>query len=143
MSDRLFAFCWLLLSLGAASLAWQLHSEYTYEPVGPRPFPFVISLLMAMCALLILRRTPDRVSWPALAQRKHLLIMVLALLAYSAGFEWLGFPLATTLFILVGGRLFGAGWRASLLAGPVLGIALFYLFDRLLGVTLPLGAWLS
>ncbi|MGY3967273.1 tripartite tricarboxylate transporter TctB family protein [Aeromonas enteropelogenes] len=143
MSDRLFALCWLLLSLGAAALAWQLHSEYSYEPVGPRPFPLVISLLMAGCALLLLKRTPDLASWPERPALLRIAAMVLALFSYGWGFEWLGFPLATTLLTVVVGRLFGASWRAALIAGPLLGISLFYAFDRLLDVTLPLGAWLA
>lgn len=143
MSDRLFALCWLVLSLCGAAIAWQLHSEYSYEPVGPRPFPLAITLLMALCAILLLVRKPDEATWPARAQSLRLLTMVLALVIYSWGFEWLGFPLATALLAIVTGRLFGGRWPLVLLAGPILGIALFYSFDRLLEVTLPLGAWLS
>ena len=38
MSDRIFAGIWLLLCIGGMFVAWQIHSEYSYEPVGPRPF---------------------------------------------------------------------------------------------------------
>ncbi len=39
MSDRIFAAIWLALCLGGMVIAWQIQSEYSYEPVGPRPFP--------------------------------------------------------------------------------------------------------
>lgn len=38
---------------------------------------------------------------------------------------------------------FGATIPAAGISGAVLGILLWYAFDRLLDVTLPLGAWLS
>ncbi|MXG37440.1 tripartite tricarboxylate transporter TctB family protein, partial [Escherichia coli] len=46
MSDRIFAGIWLLLCIGGLFVAWQIHSEYSYEPVGPRPFPMGIVGLM-------------------------------------------------------------------------------------------------
>jgi len=143
MSDRIFAAIWLLLCLAGASLAWQYQSEYSYEPLGPRPFPLGILGLMALCALLLLRRQPDAVSWPPLATLRHLAIMVVALAGYAASFEWLGFPLATALLTFVLGRLFGASARAALLSGIAGGLVLYFAFDRLLDVTLPLGVWSS
>jgi len=110
MSDRIFATIWLLLCLAGASLAWQYQSEYSYEPLGPRPFPLGILGLMALCALLLLRRQPDTVSWPPLRTLRHLAIMVAALAGYGASFEWLGFPLATALLTFV---LPTACWAAT------------------------------
>ncbi len=50
MSDRIFAGVWLLLCIGGLFIAWQIHSEYSYEPVGPRPFPLGIIGLMLLCS---------------------------------------------------------------------------------------------
>ncbi|MGL4707806.1 MAG: tripartite tricarboxylate transporter TctB family protein, partial [Aeromonas veronii] len=134
MSDRIFAAIWLLLCLAGAAIAWQIQSEYSYEPLGPRPFPLGIIGLMALCALLLLRRQPDTVSWPPLRTLRHLAIMVVALAGYGASFEWLGFPLATTLLTFVLGHLFGASAKAALLSGVVGGLVLYLAFDRLLDV---------
>lgn len=54
MSDRIFAGIWLLLCVGGMFIAWQIHSEYAYEPVGPRPFPVGIIGLMLLCSVLLL-----------------------------------------------------------------------------------------
>ena len=56
---------------------------------------------------------------------------------------WLGFPIATAILTVVIGMLFGATIPAAGISGAVLGILLWYAFDRLLDVTLPLGAWLG
>ncbi|ELY5848945.1 tripartite tricarboxylate transporter TctB family protein [Cronobacter turicensis] len=143
MSDRIFAGIWIVLCIGGLFVAWQIHSEYAYEPVGPRPFPMGIIALMLLCAVLLLLRQPDIVAWPHHAVLQRLVVMVIVLLLYAWGFEWLGFPLATALLTAVIGMLFGAQLPAALVSGVVMGGVLWYAFDRLLDVTLPLGAWLN
>ncbi|MGX5148300.1 tripartite tricarboxylate transporter TctB family protein, partial [Enterobacter hormaechei] len=54
-----------------------------------------------------------------------------------------GFPIATALLTMVIGILFNASLPAAGISGVVLGILLWYAFDRLLDVTLPLGAWFN
>ena len=44
---------------------------------------------------------------------------------------------------MVIGMLFNATLPAAGISGVVMGILLWYAFDRLLDVTLPLGAWLN
>lgn len=143
MSDRIFASIWLLLCAGGMFVARQIHSEYAYEPVGPRPFPLGIIGLMLLCSVLLLLRRPDAVTWPGKRVLQRLLTMVVVLVVYAWGFEWLGFPLATALLTAVIGLLFGATLPATAAAGVVMGAALWYAFDTLLDVTLPLGIWLS
>lgn len=143
MSDRIFAAIWLLLCLAGLVVAWQIHSDYSYEPVGPRPFPMGILSLMALCALLMLLRKPDVIHWPSGGTLKRLLLLCVIMALYAGLFETLGFALSTALLTFGIGLLFGARWWAAALSGVVMGIALFYAFDRLLEVTLPAGRWLS
>ncbi|MCS2170575.1 tripartite tricarboxylate transporter TctB family protein [Scandinavium sp. TWS1a] len=143
MSDRIFAGIWLLLCLGGLMVAWQLHSEYSYEPVGPRPFPLGIIGLMLLCSVSMLLRRSDVVEWPHRQVLQRLLVMVIVLLMYAWGFESLGFPLATAILTAIIGMLFGATLPAAAISGVVLGVTLWFAFDRLLDVTLPLGAWLN
>ncbi|MFG6654013.1 tripartite tricarboxylate transporter TctB family protein [Scandinavium sp. M-37] len=143
MSDRIFAGVWVLLCLGGLMVAWQLHSEYSYEPVGPRPFPLGIIGLMLLCSVALLLRRPDAIDWPHQRVLQRLLTMVIVLLMYAWGFEWLGFPLATAILTAIIGMLFGATLPAAGISGVVLGISLWFAFDRLLDVTLPLGVWLN
>ncbi|WP_130830894.1 tripartite tricarboxylate transporter TctB family protein [[Erwinia] mediterraneensis] len=143
MSDRIFAAIWLLLCLSGLFVAWGIQSDYSYEPVGPRPFPMLILGLMAICALLMLFRKADPVQWPARPMLKRLLALSLMLFLYGWLFESLGFPLTTTLLAFGMGVLFGARWWAAALSGVVMGCALYWAFDRLLEVTLPFGSWLS
>ena len=143
MSDRIFAGVWLLLCTGGLFIAWQIHSEYSYEPVGPRPFPLGIIGLMLLCSALMLLRRPDAVEWPGRHVLQRLLTMVVVLVVYAWGFEWLGFPLATALLTAILGLLFGATLPAAGIAGVAMGVSLWYAFDTLLDVTLPLGIWFN
>ncbi|KAA6101668.1 MULTISPECIES: tripartite tricarboxylate transporter TctB family protein [unclassified Pantoea] len=143
MSDRIFAAVWLVLCIVGMVIAWQIQSEYSYEPVGPRPFPLLLLGLMAICAVMMLLRKPDAVQWPVAATLKKLLALCVMLMVYGWLFEKLGFALCTTLLTFGIGMLFGARWWAAVLSGVVMGVALFYAFDHLLDVTLPVGSWFS
>ena len=143
MSDRIFAAIWILLCLGGLLIGWQLPSEYSYAPVGPRPFPLGILGLMLLCAVAMLLRRPATLSWPPRRVLQRLLVMVIVLLVYAWGFEWLGFPLAPALLTAIIGILLGATLPAAAVSGGLLGVLLGVAFDRLLDVTLPLGAWLN
>lgn len=143
MSDRIFAAVWLVLCIVGMVIGWQIQSEYSYEPVGPRPFPLLLLGLMAICAVMMLLRKPDSVQWPVASTLKKLLALCVMLIVYGWLFERLGFALCTTLLTFGIGMLFGARWWAAALSGAVMGISLFYAFDHLLDVTLPFGSWLS
>lgn len=143
MSDRIFATLWLVLCLAGLVVAWQIQSEYSYEPVGPRPFPLALLTLMALCAVMLLLRKPDAIQWPAPQTMKRLVALAVMLFVYGWLFERLGFPLSTARLTFGIGMLFGARWWAAVLSGAVMGWALFYAFDHLLDVTLPAGSLMS
>ncbi|MGP2468029.1 tripartite tricarboxylate transporter TctB family protein [Yersinia sp. 2540 StPb PI] len=143
MSDRIFASIWILLCISGLFIGWGIQSEYSYEPLGPRPFPMAILALMTLCAVLLLLRKPDVIAWPHAKVLHRLLVMVITLVLYAWGFESLGFPLATALLTFSIALLFEAKIWVAALPGVVLGASLFYAFDYLLDVTLPLGVWLN
>ncbi|PHM49866.1 tripartite tricarboxylate transporter TctB family protein [Xenorhabdus miraniensis] len=143
MSDRIFAAIWLVLCGIGLVIGWGIHSEYSYEPLGPRPFPITIISLMAFCALLLLFKKPDSIQWPTIQVLRRLVLLIASLIIYAWSFEWLGFPLATTLLTISVASLFNATLSAAIISGIFLGISLFFTFDRLLDVTLPVGSWLS
>lgn len=139
-SDRAFAIAWLVLSAAAGWVASGFTAEFSYEPVGPRAFPLLLCVLMALCSVWLLVFPGPKVAWPERRGTVRLVIMVVALLAYALVFQWLGFAIATALLTIVLGRLFGGSWLACVATGAVMGICLFFLFDSWLEVTLPIGS---
>ncbi len=140
MSQRIFATVWLILCGIGIYIGWGIQSEFSYEPLGPRPFPIAILSLMALCSLALLFGKQEAIEWPKPYVLRRLVLLILSLVIYAWVFEWLGFPLATTLLTISVALLFGATHIAAVISGPILGITLFYAFDKLLDVTLPIGS---
>ncbi|WP_323018907.1 tripartite tricarboxylate transporter TctB family protein [Castellaniella sp.] len=139
MSDRLLGFCALIF---AGLMAWfghDLQAPFAYEPVGPRAFPMLIALIIALCGAWLLYknwnkpRRGEAIDWP------RLMLMVVYIFIYALLFETLGFIIATAIITVVIGRLFGGPWIKMTIAGIVMGVLFFLLFDRALDVVLPLG----
>lgn len=139
MSDRILGVSALIF---AALMAWfgrDLQAPFAYEPVGPRAFPMLIALIIALCgAWLLFKHWHDQhrgepIDWP------RLLLMVVYIFGYALLFQILGFILATAIVTILIGRLFGGSWGKMILGGLIMGVLFFLLFDRALDVVLPLG----
>ncbi|WP_322997004.1 tripartite tricarboxylate transporter TctB family protein [Castellaniella sp.] len=139
MSDRMLGVCALIF---AGLMVWfghALQAPFSYEPVGPRAFPLLIALIIALCgAWLIFKHWHERhqgeaIDWP------RLLLMVGYIFGYALLFETLGFVIATAIVTVLIGRLFGGPWKKMIIGGAAMGVLFFLLFDRMLDVVLPLG----
>ena len=139
VSDRIFATLWLAFCAAVAWLAWNIEATFSYEPIGPRAFPLLLTAIMAASVAWLFLKPDREPDWPRGVLRAKVFLLLVGFLAYAMFFEWLGFPVATALATVVIGRLFDGGWRDSAIAGVALGGGLWYFFDKLLDVTLPLG----
>jgi putative tricarboxylic transport membrane protein len=142
MADRIFAALWLVVTAAFAWAARDYQAQFAYEPIGPRAFPWLLAAISAACALWLLLR-PQQVAetLPGLPPGglPRAGVFALALVAYALLFEPIGFPLSTVIATVAIGRLFGGSWWKLVVAGVVLGLGLYILFDRVLDVTVPLG----
>lgn len=139
MSDRIFAVLWLAFCAVAAWLAWKIDAPFSYEPIGPRAYPMLLAGAMAACAAWLLLRPSPEPDWPRGAGLRKAAVLFAAFVSYAFLFEWLGFPLSTALATVAIGRMFGGRWTQLLAGGAALGIGLWFFFDKLLDVTLPIG----
>ncbi len=108
--QRLFAGLWLLACVGLAVAGWRYQAPFSYEPVGPRGA--VLLKVLACIALL---------------------------LVFAGLFEALGFILSAALVGSCMAILYGARPLPAVITASLLGIGLYWLFDRALDVPLPLG----
>ena len=145
LSDRLLGVMALLFS---AFLAWHgvgLLAAFSYEPVGPRAFPLLLSALIGLCGLVLTWKGGNKVEPNLPGVNRRILMMVGLLAFYAASFVWLGFMLSTAIMTAMIGRLFGGSWIKSAAGGLIMSVLFYILFDRVLDVVLPvglLGAWL-
>jgi putative tricarboxylic transport membrane protein len=137
MSDRVAGLIILALTIWFGWTAGSYEASFG-DPLGPAAFPQMLAVPAGILSLiLILKPDPDP-EWvlgrPALKQLATLGVLI----AYALLLEELGFVLATALGVVVMGRLLGAGWGRAAISGVVMSVTLFVVFDRLLGLPLPL-----
>ncbi|MFS0826021.1 tripartite tricarboxylate transporter TctB family protein [Pseudomonas phoenicis] len=142
--QRLFALILLAVCAALAVMAWPYQAAFSYEPVGPRAYPLLMLGLMSLGLLyLAIRPTPivrkddepelDRATLTKIA----LCVGLLLLFAYT--FESLGFILSAILVGIPMARLYGGRWLHSAVVVTVMSVFLYWLFDHMMDVPLPLG----
>lgn len=139
LNDRTLGIAALVL---AAFLTWHgydLEAPFAYEPVGPKAFPLLIALIIALCGvrLIVKGGNPAEPNPPGANARIAMMVGLVA--GYAFLFQWLGFVIATAAMTILVGRLFGGSWVKSAIGGVVMAVGFFFLFDRALDVVLPTG----
>jgi len=143
----------LLVSLGFITLggfvlmqAQSIGIGHGYEQIGPRLFPGLIGAGLSLCGLLLAlqalgggwRSVPLDESAHEPADGRAFLWLSAALVAQLCLIGSAGFVPATTLLFVAAARGFGSRRLLRDLAiGAVLALAVFLLFTRALGLTLP------
>ena len=144
MQERIFAGVSLLLCIGLALMAWSYHAPFSYEPVGPRAFPLLLIVMIALGSIYLLVKPSSATSHddePPLDRHvvRKVASCVVIFTLYAALFEPLGFIPASLIFGIAMARLYEGTWKTSVISGVVLAVGLFVLFDKILDVPLPLG----
>lgn len=120
------------------------------DPLGPKAFPRLlgIGLLLTAGALLVetLRAAkPERTAEgqnKAGEGRHYWLVGAIAIWTglYLAVFEWLGYAMATGIYLLALMAYFHRGrWTGSILTSVLFSFASYWMFTKLLAVSLPRG----
>ncbi len=139
MSDRILGGVCVVAAAGMAWAAQDYAAPISYEPVGPRAFPLLLSALLAIGGLwLVIKPTLGAGAFSA-TKMLPIGLCAVAIVIYALLFQRLGFTLATSLMAVPVGMAFGGSWKQSLAGGVGLGLVLFLLFDKLLDVVLPTG----
>lgn len=137
MSDRIAGLLFLALSIWYGVTAGTYEASFG-DPLGPAAFPVMLAIPAGLFSLyLILRPDPDpkwSVGGPLLRQVATLAVLV----GYALLLEDLGYLAATFAGVVLMSRLLGAGWLKSAISGAAMSIGLYIVFDRLLGLPLPL-----
>ncbi|WP_226503228.1 tripartite tricarboxylate transporter TctB family protein [Pseudomonas sp. MWU16-30317] len=142
--QRLFALAMLLVCLVLAVMAWPYQAAFSYEPVGPRAYPLLMLALLGVSFLYMLVRPTaivhsedePQLDRPTLSK---IALCTVLLLVFAGLFEPLGFVLSSILIGIPMARLYGGRWLPSVVIITLMSVALYWLFDRVMDVPLPLG----
>jgi hypothetical protein len=132
--------CFLAIGIGFTVGAVSLKIGVPTEPL-PGFFPFWDGvILIALSAIFLFQ------AWGGRAGESHAFgrlggpaVVVLALVLYVAAMETVGYVITTTLLSAAVLKVLETKPRALVLMSLILAAASYLIFDRLLGVTLPLG----
>lgn len=119
----------------------------TMDEPGPGVFPLIVGLLFSLVSLAVVvqawRMDDDEgTNFPKGAERRRLIVVFLAFLAYVGLLTVLGFILSTALFVAFYCRTVGrVSWVASIGAGVGVSVSVWLVFGFLLEVRLPMGMW--
>lgn len=139
INDRIAGIAGLALAAFLAVFGWGLQAPFAYEPVGPRAFPLGLSLVIALCSGWLVFKGGGEAAPNPEGANLRIATMVGLVAGYALLFVWLGFVLANAAMVVFVGRLFGGSWIKVLVAGVVMSVLFFLLFDRVLDVVLPTG----
>jgi putative tricarboxylic transport membrane protein len=110
------------------------------DPLGPRAFPLVLGGSMVALALSLVVRPSQAPSQGFSRSMGSVMALAGLLGVYGFGIEWIGYPAATFLFLLVTSRLLGErSWGVGLGVSAGLSLGVYALFTRILDIPLPLG----
>ncbi|MDX2005727.1 MAG: tripartite tricarboxylate transporter TctB family protein [Meiothermus sp.] len=139
MADRIVGALILMLAIGYAVVGSRMVGGFLSDPLGPRPFPYLIATLMGLSALWLLARPDPNPSWPKKEFWLSFGLVLVSLVAYAYLIVPLGFIITTTLEMTLLSVLFGARWWQGLGGGLAFTLSIYFLFTQGLGVTLPTG----
>jgi putative tricarboxylic transport membrane protein len=139
MSDRIFAVLLLLGAVSYAIVAYSLEVPFQYEPLGPKPWPILIAVIVSICAVIVLVRPDPEPHWPVGGTLVRHGVLLIGLALYAVLFEPLGFMLTTTVVCAVFALMLRAPMLWAGAFGLLMGVAGYYLWTELLQLNLPAG----
>ncbi|NLA52342.1 MAG: tripartite tricarboxylate transporter TctB family protein [Alcaligenaceae bacterium] len=139
LTDRTLGIVAILFAVFLGVFGYDLEAPFSYEPIGPKAFPLLIAVIMAICGLILTVKGGNEAEANTKSANLRILTMVAYIVLYAFLFNILGFVVSTALMTIFVGKLFGAKWLQAIIGGVVMSVLFFLLFDTALDVLLPQG----
>ena len=139
IAERVFGLALFALGLFIVYGSMKIEVAFTYDPLGPKSFPLALGALLSLCSLALIIKPDTGYKFASLGVNIKIVLIVFALFLYQAGFEYLGFLLATFLLCFFISLIFKATMPQAALGALGISSLVYALFALLLKVPLPLG----
>jgi putative tricarboxylic transport membrane protein len=150
MADRVIFVCSILIVAVYFYATAQIPSLEIGDPLGPKAFPRLLGIALLFAAGLLFfemlkahRAPPAKDASKPQEDRSHYVVtgaVAVWTAVYMATFEWLGFVIASTIYLLALMAYFHKGkWLSNVLTSVLFCIITYVLFTKVLGVTLARG----
>ena len=140
INDRVFGMLMLILAVVYGWEATKFPIPFGgHESVGPETFPIILAIILGISSIyLIVRPDPDE-QWSPVAMLIELGVVVVSMLAFAWAIEPIGFMPAAALVVSFLSWRMGASISKSLITGVTSSVIIFFLFNNVLELALPLG----
>ena len=139
LTDRVTGVLLLLFAIWYGYRTTLFKVSFMVDPVGPRAFPLILAILMALLSLYLIVKPDPSPVWPSSATWLRIGLITLTFVAYAYLMVPIGFVLATAFEVTALALIFRGPLLKSLVGAFVLSAALYGLFDTLLDLSLPTG----
>lgn len=136
MSDRIFGLVVAVVALAFFASATQLEQPFFADPLGPKAFPYLISVVAFIAASMMIF-SPDKESkWPNFKTLIRISVAVIILILYANSLKPVGFIFSTA--VAAGALSYQIRPRSieSVAIGVGLSVVLFIIFKYGLGLGL-------
>ena len=140
-SDRVFGATGLAL---AGMMVWRasvIEESFIQDPLGPKAFPYVIAIVLALSSLAMLVFPDEDPNWPSLARLMEIAAAVAVMVAYAQFLPVAGFVAATAVAASFLSWRLGSPPLQAVLAGLAISIGIYAVFHLALGLSLARGPW--
>ncbi|MEZ5932947.1 MAG: tripartite tricarboxylate transporter TctB family protein [Alphaproteobacteria bacterium] len=139
MSDRIFGAIGLLLAVFFIWSATLIQESFISDPVGPKAFPIIIGVLLALASLVPILRPDEAPAWPTFDRLLEIAIAAAVMVAYALLLPELGFVIATAFAAAFLTWRLGTQPVWSLLVGVLTSLGIYAVFHLILGLSLARG----
>ncbi|TMM51764.1 tripartite tricarboxylate transporter TctB family protein [Sulfitobacter sabulilitoris] len=139
MSDRIFGLVGLCV---AAIFAWRatlIQESFLSDAVGPKAFPLIIAVVLALSSLYFVVRPDPDPRWPPVGRLAEIGMAVAVLCVYAVALPELGFVIATALAATYLTWRLGTAPLWSVVVGVLTSGGIYTVFHLILGLSLARG----
>lgn len=139
MSDRIFGGVGLLFALLFIWAAFHIELSFISDPVGPRTFPIIVAVVMALASLVIIIKPDMAPEWPRAARLLEIAVAAGVMAAYAMALPVVGFLIATAIASAFLTWRLGTAPLWAVVSGVLTSIGIYTVFHLILGLSLARG----
>ena len=139
MSDRIFGLFGLALAVFYLWAASIIPDSFMVDVIGPRAFPYIIGIVLAICAIYFLLRPDAEPDWPILANLIEILFATAVMFLYAWSLSKVGFAIATVFATAYLSWRLGTRPLNALITGVATSAGIYVVFRLILGLSLAKG----
>lgn len=141
MSDRIFGVLCILLAGFFIWQATQIQTSFIVDPMGPRAFPIVIGVALALAAVYPVVRPDLNENWPPVRRLAEIAFAAALMIAYAQALPKLGFVASTAIAAALLSWRLGSKPVGSAVVGIAIAVLIYVIFHTILGLSLARGPW--